>query len=126
MGHGHLELRFETGQEAIRQWLSHQIVAAMECVNCPESCQFETVADSLDGGPAARSTARDQCGDVVFMNSHETAMEVVKSVGRNSMMEIQQVLLGRMDKLCFDLGKQMREGFPAEADRRQEENKLRY
>ena len=43
------------------------------------------------------------------------------------MMEIQQVLLCIMDKLCFDLGKQMSEGFPAEADRRQEENnKLRY
>ena len=37
------------------------------------------VEDSLDGGPAASITARDEDGDLVFENSYETAIEVVRN-----------------------------------------------
>ena len=60
----------------------------------------------MDCGPEARITARDQYEDAVKINPHETAVEVVRSDdagrgsrsdgGRNSMMDIQQILLGKI------------------------------
>ena len=93
------------------------------------------VEDSLDGCPAARITARDEDGDLVFENSYETAIEVVRndnadkstsSYSRmNAKMDIQQILLDRMELLrgsVQDLRKEMKDGFAAEAVKRQVDN----
>ena len=102
------------------------------------ACMKAAVEARMDCGLEARITARNQYKDAVCINP-ETAVEVVRSddagrgsrsdAGRNSMMDIQQILLSKMELLVVssqdfrsEVKGEMREGFAAEAVRRQEDN----
>ena len=88
------------------------------------------IGDGLGGGPAARIAEVDDYEGAVVTNAHVTGMHVVRSgnagrgalsdAGRGSGVDIQQILLERMERLCCsvqDLGKQMKDGFAAEVNK---------
>ena len=72
------------------------------------ACMKAAVEARVDYGLQARITARDHYKDAVYINP-ETAVEVVRiddagrgsrsDAGRNSMMDIQEILLSKMELL---------------------------